>query len=206
MKKLIIILSTASLLTACGGSADKNTPETPVGTVQASDLQAEQDAEIQRAKKETIDSINLATIRQRTIDSMNAVALVKEAGRKNVTHHVVSHPASSTPAPASQPNTAPVVSTNTQQTAASTPAAATPTEEAAPAKKKGLNNAVKGALIGLGTGAAAGAIIGKENRGKGAIIGGVIGATGGAIGGAVIDKNKKKKAQQDSLDAANKEK
>ena len=202
----MIILTAASLLTACSGNADKNTPEAPVGSVQANELQAEQDAEIQRAKKETIDSINLATIRQRTIDSMNAVALIKEAGRKNVTHRTVNHPASSTAAPASQSNTEPSSSTNTQQTAASTPAASTPTQDAAPAKKKGLNNAVKGALIGLGTGAAAGAVIGKENRGKGAIIGGVIGATGGAIGGAVIDKNKKKKAQQDSIEAANKEK
>lgn len=58
-------------------------------------------------------------------------------------------------------------------------------------KKKGWSGAAKGAVIGAGTGAVAGAII-KKNAG-GAIVGGIIGAGAGAATGAIIDKNKKKK-------------
>lgn len=54
-------------------------------------------------------------------------------------------------------------------------------------KKKGWSKAAKGAVIGAGTGAAAGAIISKK-KGKGAIIGGIIGATGGYIIGKGKDK------------------
>lgn len=54
-------------------------------------------------------------------------------------------------------------------------------------KKKGWSKAAKGAVIGAGTGAAAGAIISKK-KGKGAIIGGVVGAAGGYIIGRGKDK------------------
>jgi hypothetical protein len=62
--------------------------------------------------------------------------------------------------------------------------AATPTPVA---KKKGWSKAAKGAVIGAGSGAAAGAILTKK-KGKGAIIGGIIGATGGYIIGRGKDK------------------
>jgi hypothetical protein len=54
-------------------------------------------------------------------------------------------------------------------------------------KKKGWSKAAKGAVIGAGTGAAAGAIISKK-KGKGAIIGGIIGGAGGYIIGRSKDK------------------
>lgn len=54
-------------------------------------------------------------------------------------------------------------------------------------EKKGWSKAAKGAVIGAGTGAAAGAIISKK-KGKGAIVGGIIGATGGYIIGRSKDK------------------
>lgn len=60
-------------------------------------------------------------------------------------------------------------------------------------KKKGWSGAAKGAVIGAGTGAVAGAVIDKKH-GEGAVVGGLIGAGVGAATGAVIDsKNKKKK-------------
>lgn len=62
--------------------------------------------------------------------------------------------------------------------------AATPTPVT---KKKGWSKAAKGAVIGAGSGAAAGAILTKK-KGKGAIIGGIIGATGGYIIGRGKDK------------------
>jgi hypothetical protein len=56
-----------------------------------------------------------------------------------------------------------------------------------PVKKKGWNNATKGAVIGAGAGAVGGAILSKK-KGLGAIIGGVVGAAGGYIIGKNIDK------------------
>lgn len=54
----------------------------------------------------------------------------------------------------------------------------TATATAAPVatKKKGWSKAAKGAVIGGATGAVAGAIIAKGNRGAGAVVGGVVGA------------------------------
>lgn len=69
----------------------------------------------------------------------------------------------------------------------------TPATAATPAKKKGWSSTAKGAVIGAGTGAVAGAII-SNNKAKGAIIGGLIGAGVGAGTGAIIDKNKRKRA------------
>ncbi|WP_230471110.1 YMGG-like glycine zipper-containing protein [Hymenobacter jejuensis] len=57
--------------------------------------------------------------------------------------------------------------------------------------KKGWSNKGKGAAIGAGSGAVAGAVIaGKGDRGKGALIGGAAGAVGGAIIGRKKDKKK----------------
>ena len=190
MKKILILIASVACMASCN-TKDK------------------QNAAAQRVKQATIDSINYSSRQQRVIDSLQALTNVtpadgiaeespamvplapghkKVAPRKNIPS-VSSQPAVNTPqttnnTPASQPQTG----TSTTAPADNATVAATPE------KKKGLNNAAKGAIIGLGTGAAAGAIIGKENRGKGAIIGGVAGAIGGAVGGAVIDNRKKNKA------------
>jgi hypothetical protein len=55
-------------------------------------------------------------------------------------------------------------------------------------EKKGWSAKAKGAVIGAGAGAAAGAIINKRNRAAGAVIGGVLGAGAGTGIGAIIDK------------------
>jgi hypothetical protein len=54
----------------------------------------------------------------------------------------------------------------------------------------------QGAVIGGLGGAAAGALIAKNNRGLGALIGGVLGAGGGYLIGAQKDKIDKKKAEE----------
>lgn len=55
----------------------------------------------------------------------------------------------------------------------------------------------KGAVIGAGTGAAAGAIIHKKNRVVGGVVGGAVGAAAGYGVGKIIDnKNKKKEAER----------
>jgi hypothetical protein len=60
-------------------------------------------------------------------------------------------------------------------------------------KKRKISRPVEGALIGAGVGAVSGAIINKNNRGKGAVIGGIIGAGVGAGTGVIIDNKQKKK-------------
>lgn len=194
MKKLILTLATVSCLVSCNNK-DKH------------------DALVQRARQAAIDSVEYANKQQRRIDSLEALTRTAPASTLIGLDHPAMVPLSEAPKRSTKKHT-PVRSTSpsgtTPQTTSNQPqtqtsgagnatvapstngTAATP----APEKKKGLNNSAKGAIIGLGTGAAAGAIIGKENRGKGAIIGGVVGAIGGAVGGAVLDKRKSKKAAE----------
>ncbi len=54
--------------------------------------------------------------------------------------------------------------------------------------KKGWSAKAKGAVIGAGTGAIAGAVVNARNRGVGALIGGVLGAGAGTGIGAIIDR------------------
>lgn len=60
------------------------------------------------------------------------------------------------------------------------------------AKKSGMSNAAKGAIIGAGVGAATGAVVSKKHRVKGAIVGAVAGAGVGTVAGVVVDKKKEK--------------
>ncbi len=63
-----------------------------------------------------------------------------------------------------------------------------------PAKKKGWSNAAKGAVIGSGTGAVAGAVIDKNHRVQGAVIGAAVGAGAGYLIGKHKDKKKKRRS------------
>jgi hypothetical protein len=62
------------------------------------------------------------------------------------------------------------------------------------------SDAQTGALIGSGVGAAAGAGIDHNNRGRGALIGAGVGAVGGYIVGNESDKNKAREAAKPSYD------
>tara|TARA_R110002124_G_scaffold171335_1_gene339023 strand:+ start:181 stop:609 length:429 start_codon:yes stop_codon:yes gene_type:complete len=87
-----------------------------------------------------------------------------------------------------------IIEENNQQTLI---AAEEPVANAVPATatktKKKWNNTAKGAVIGAGTGAVAGAVINKKRRGEGAVVGGIVGAGVGAATGLIIDDKKKKK-------------
>ncbi len=89
-------------------------------------------------------------------------------------------------APVRRTSTAPVRRTTTRSSSVSSGTSSSGTVATAPARKEGWSKAAKGAVIGGVTGAAAGAVIGKNA--KGAIIGGVIGAGGGYIIGRSKDK------------------
>src|SRR5688572_30094740 len=63
--------------------------------------------------------------------------------------------------------------------------------------KKKWSPVAKGAVIGAGTGAAAGAIIHKKNRVAGGVVGGVVGGAVGAGVGKVIQNKQEKKAAEE---------
>jgi hypothetical protein len=176
--------------------------------------------EIARARQATIDSVNEASRHQRMLDSMTAMSKMNQdmmviesptyqpetPASEKAKHHNTPHKGTTPPVTTREPSSPGTPSTGSSGTAASAPSPSTGTNSSGQGtvaseekNKKGLNNAAKGAIIGLGTGAAAGAVINKDNRGKGAVIGGVVGAIGGAVGGAVLDKRKaKKEAERDS--------
>jgi uncharacterized membrane protein len=84
----------------------------------------------------------------------------------------------------------PVAASNTVKTIVVKERVAAPVAAATPAvpRKKGWSKAAKGTVIGAGTGAVAGAIINKKNRGVGAVIGGILGAGAGYGIGRSMDK------------------
>lgn len=130
-----------------------------------------------KSNTDTANSEN--EVRQRTIDSMDAV---NNAPKHHEVHSSESHHSTTTNASSS--------STNND--------AANDTKTSEPAKRKGMSNTTKGALIGTGVGVVGGALTGaaaSEDKGKGAVIGGVVGgAAGSAVGygvGAKKDKDLK---------------
>jgi outer membrane lipoprotein SlyB len=178
------------------------------------------EAEIQKARQAAIDSVNMVNSAQKMPDLIHTDASApmtgvtdNEVNNTTVPVNPPPHRKGTTPKKETTPVTPPVTKTDpvpdkpvtgttptVQSTSTPAPADNTTVVTTEEKKKKGLNNAAKGAIIGLGTGAAAGAVINKDNRGKGAVIGGVVGAIGGAVGGAVLDKRKaKKEAAKDTI-------
>lgn len=146
MNKIFLILAALFLLTACQSRSSR-------------------EAAIQQAKQQAIDSMNLANVRQHTIDSMKAVARERR-------HYSSSSMDAATVGPNGQA-----------------------TQTAAPAERKkkwNWSDPAKGAVIGAGAGAATGAIVDRKNRLAGAAIGAAIGAGAGAGTGVIIDKRKKR--------------
>lgn len=113
-------------------------------------------------------------VRQRTIDSIAAIdAAVEES------HNHSNSSSSSNPSPSTTEHT----QNNSTE----------------PAKKKGMSNTTKGALIGTGAGVVAGAATGaavSEDKGKGAVIGGVVGGAVGSGVGYGVGASKDKKARE----------
>lgn len=147
---------------------------------------------------------NVATDTARTMPEMNnpieetpeAPAPVKKYIRRKPAPRstAVYNEPSPAPAPAPAPTTetatvpAPAPAPGNTETAGTGDGESKADEAKAetPAKKKGISNGAKGAIIGGVGGAIAGAVIGKNA--KGAVIGGVIGAAGGYILGKKKDK------------------
>jgi len=135
---------------------------------------AKQEAEVQAAKQQTLDSV-------KQVQTTARLEQLRQDSIKHAEHQqravASSNNGSSNNAGSSEPQTS---------------------EQ----KKKKMSNTTKGALIGTGAGVVTGAIIGaatSEDKAKGAVIGGVVGgAVGSGAGygtGAAVDKKKKKENQ-----------
>ena len=145
MKKILSVLAISAVVFSCTNKQNE--------------------AAIQQAKQQSIDSMNnAALVKQQTVDSMNRIKRAAVANEKAKTdrYEYLSD------------NTVAENNTNTTTTT----------------QKKGMSRTAKGALIGAGVGAVTGAVVSKK-KGKGAIIGGLIGAGAGAVTGNVIDRKKK---------------
>jgi len=168
MKTVISIAAFAGLmsLAACNTTAMK-----------------EKDAAL-AARQHTIDSMTIAMTRQHVVDSMNEAM--------KVTYDVASMPAvEKTERIVVVKESAPKrVSRSRSQTYSGYAQPAVYQQPVAyeQPRKKGWSAKAKGAVIGAGTGAIAGAVINGRNRGVGALIGGVLGAGAGTGIGAIIDK------------------
>jgi hypothetical protein len=148
MKHLLTGLAIVAAMTACNSNSNK-------------------EAEIQREKQYTIDSMKQAAALQ-DAEAKNTVS------SKTTTRHYSSGSARSgngTYRGYSEPATLPTAKTNTD--------------------RPGWSNKAKGAVIGGVVGAVTGAAVSKDKKGKGAVIGGVVGAAGGYGVGAILDKKKK---------------
>ncbi|RYZ23083.1 MAG: glycine zipper family protein [Chitinophagaceae bacterium] len=167
MKKLYTAASAIVFLVACNSTPAANTTSTnPLDTVGL--------AEFQKQKALYVAS---------ELDSTQA----PPANTAATPAAAAPRRAASTSKPKSGSNT------SASGTGASTDAGAGTASDAgsgtaAAPEKKGWSKTAKGAVIGGVTGAAAGAIINKKNRGAGAIIGGVVGAGAGAVIGNAQDK------------------
>lgn len=175
MKKIMMMISAAYLMLACGDNSKKEIQDAKTMAIDSMKMESK----ITNAKQEVIDSMNLEakveSAKQFTRDSVKDARKPTYYANKKVNKSNSESYVSNSPAVATSPSSSPAV--------VNTPVR----------RKRKISRPVEGALIGAGVGAISGAIIDKNNRGKGAIIGGVIGAGLGAGTGVVIDNKQRKK-------------
>jgi len=171
MKTILSIVATAGLLSmaACNTTAVK-----------------EKEMAIY-AQQRVIDSMRTEMARQQLIDSMNEF----HAMQYSLQPTVIPAPREAAPVYYANQNRRRSYAGQSRQARTNTQPAPAPVvlqQAPVPAKKKGWSAKAKGAVIGAGTGAIAGAVINKRNRPVGALIGGVLGAGAGTGIGAILDK------------------
>jgi hypothetical protein len=142
------------------------------------------------AQQRRIDSMTLAMTRAHVVDSMNEALAQMQYNVQTMptvqkTERVVVYQQSA-PRRARRSSSS-SYSGYTQPASYQEPAYQQPVAYQQP-RKKGWSAKAKGAVIGAGTGAIAGAVINGRNRGVGAVIGGVLGAGAGTGIGAIIDR------------------
>jgi hypothetical protein len=208
MKKFIPFLSLAFLVTACTSSPKE--PETktlqsaqPAATVDTAGLAAFQQWKTQNELvaaapvEQTMQPQPQAEAPVRTVTVIREVRVQQPARmRKTVKETAAPVPQRRDPMEEPQPvsSGAGDVATNTGSGGGSgTGTVDAPAQQPETAKKEGMSNATKGAVLGGAGGAVIGAVLNKKNRGVGAVIGGVV---GGAVGYGLGKKKDNKGAQQ----------
>ncbi len=141
------------------------------------------------AQQRVIDSMKIEMAKKQVIDSMNELHAMQYSLQQSAIP--VAAAAAAPVYYAKQRSTRSYAGQSRRaRTSYSQPAAQQVVYQQAPApvRKKGWSAKAKGAVIGAGTGAIAGAVINKRNRPVGALIGGVLGAGAGTGIGAIFDK------------------
>lgn len=149
----------------------------------------EQRAALQ-AQQAELEAMKMDLVKQRTIDSMNAVADAKKPTTTTVVRSTTPRRSYSSSSNSDRAYTSGSSSYNGagySQPTVTQPAVYQPAP-VVQQQKRGWSAKAKGAVIGAGVGAASGAIINKRNRGVGAIIGAVGGAAAGTGIGAILDR------------------
>jgi len=192
MKRFLPILSIAVVMAACNTDAEKIAATNPPAVTQQAPVNSLDTAGF--AEFQNMKAMNeLAPIEEPVQKEQIAAAPVKKATVtpvRKASKSVASAPkrvstsSSSSKSSESSNSSGSTVSTGNEGDGAGAGSG----EVAQASEKKGWSKAAKGAVIGGVTGAAAGAVINKKNRGVGAVIGGVIGAGGGYVLGRGMDK------------------
>jgi len=194
MKRIVLSIAFGCALMSCGSNATKQ-------------------AEAEQTTR-TEDSLKAEIAKKNVIDSMNAVNAQanQEVNKERTTtgegHHSSEHHEQRSGNSSNGGSSNVTTGVNNSSAPQSVPIAAQPAQVAAPAsapapavtaapateEKKGWSAKAKGALIGAGAGAAAGALLDSKKKGqavKGGIMGGIIGGAAGLGAGALIDHKKK---------------
>jgi len=182
MKKFLLALTIVTGFAAC-----KNSPE-PIETTGAVQLLPAVATYNNNANSDTASTATVAITPAKAPSAPTKIVYIIKQPAQTAANTPAA-PVNQAPAPVMAPviPTTGSIDTATVQnpTAGNTGSKVDPVVQ--PVKKKGWNNATKGAVIGAGAGAIGGAILSKK-KGLGAVIGGVVGAAGGYIIGKNMDK------------------
>jgi hypothetical protein len=198
MKTSILTIAIAAFFVACNPKPAVETVSVKQNTTDTSglsefqqwknqkDLIAEQTASF-TTDAVVDDNITKPTVIYRTAP-VKQVRTASKVSKSSTTKRrpAVSRPDANIPNPNSGTGTSETAGVGTGESGGA--GTSLPSEAPVPAKKEGWSKAAKGTAIGGASGAVLGAIISKDNKGKGAVIGAVIGAAGGYVLGRAQDK------------------
>ncbi|RYE22863.1 MAG: hypothetical protein EOP51_12155 [Sphingobacteriales bacterium] len=179
MKQMIAILGIGIFAASCNTSSNKAAFAAQQNTIDS--------MKMEMTKKQVIDSMNEVVY----INTMNTAAIQPQlvtVAPKPRKKRVYSYASQSEPVVAKPVSTVNNDNVYTQPTTSTPPIVYQEPAQAPVQQKKGWSAKAKGAAIGGVAGAAAGAIINKNQRVLGGAIGSVLGAGAGLGIGAIIDK------------------
>jgi hypothetical protein len=192
MKNLLLALFVITAFAACKSNSDQNDQTRNI------QLLSDSTAYNNNVFSDTNKVVKAEQIPAKISEKPRTIVIVKTAAKRptkiataspvpdQVTNipTVATPPVVTNPAPAKTTVDNPTTRSNSSETASTG-------SETKVQKKKGLNKASQGAIIGGVGGAVGGAIISKK-KGLGAVVGGIVGAAGGYIIGKNMDKKDNK--------------